>query len=255
MASRPIGIATGLAVLVLAGVFAVLHRHPESTPPPAPEAERQPPEAGAHAAKDTVPSADLKQLPPEIRTQVAQALEGADPKSVRIASVDPRRARGSGKLQFLFTPPASDAPSWQREAWDKYMAPLIYPEGHPRAGQWRDSVSAEDVERSAMPLAEKFYPPDYLDQPMLHIPEKRINFDELNMAASRLWRHEDPSTAPAFYEWLKNAPEDPSAPPGEYWLPAPAGHPEATTQRKALSEEIERQAAQQIEEQRAKAGS
>jgi hypothetical protein len=164
-------------------------------------------------------------------------------------------ARGRNNLQWLFTPPGADALDWQKEGWDKYMAPLLYPEGHPRAGQYRDSVSVEDVQEAAMPLAEGLFPPNYLDEPMLHV-SKRINFDELNQAASRLWNRNDPAaTAGPFYDWLMAAPEDPNAYPADLWLVAPPGHPDTTTHRAWLRDEIGRQVREQMEQERAQDGS
>jgi hypothetical protein len=258
-----------LGGLLLAGLVASLSRHPQvsplaSSPAPAAAAAEPPGAPGGAAPNSGNPGAvegarssrnDLKLLPPEIREKVERALQEGGAREARVASVDPRNARGEGNLRWVFTPPAADAPEWQRELWDKQMAPLLYPSGHPRAGQYRDSVSAEDVEKAAVPMLEAFYSPDYLDQPMLHVPAKRIDFNELNQAASRLWKREDASTARPFYEWLKAAPESPGAYQSDFWIPAQPGDPEATSYRAWLSEEVRRQAAEQIAQQKSGQGS
>jgi hypothetical protein len=181
-------------------------------------------------------------LPPELRERVATALKEAGAQKVQVAMLDGRAAHLHNNLQWLFTPPAAGAPEWQREAWDKYMAPLLYPPGHPKEGGCRDSVSASDIQAAAMPIAEQVYPKEYLDQPMLYVPEKRINYNELNQAAARLYNREDPASAKRFYDWLVAAPEDPDAYPSDFWLPAEAGQPDAITHREWLQREIARQA-------------
>jgi hypothetical protein len=256
MQSKQIGIAAGVLALALVAAY-LAFRPKEEAPSLAPPVPAPAPDAAA--ASEVPPpgtlNSDLKAIPPQFRAQVESALKEAGATRVQVATLDARMARGRNNMQWVFTPPALEAPDWQREAWDKNMAPLVYPDGHPKAGQWRDSVSPEDVQKAAEPIVAGMFGEDYLDQPIYYVPQKRINFNELNMASSRLWNRDDPSTARAFYEWLKAAPEDPSAYPSDFQLPAEAGDPDAITYREFYGREILQQAREQMAEQRGQKGS
>jgi hypothetical protein len=200
-------------------------------------------------------SNDLESLPPQMQVQAQQRLDEIGGQRVgRMASfpVRTRPPRGSNNLQWLFTAPDALAPEWQRKAWNERMAPLLYPPGHPRAGEYRDEVLPEDVLVATLPVAEESFLKESLDQPMLHAGQKRLPLKEVAAAAERLWPGRDPGSSRAFYEWLVSQPDDPDQLPSDFWLPTRPDDPDATTHRAWLREEILRQAEEQLEAQRAR---
>jgi hypothetical protein len=206
-----------LAALAVVAVLYVLR--PESQPAPTAASPTSP----SPATPSPKLQSELKSLPPQIRGQVESALRDAGATDVRVASLDRSRLRGSAELQWLFTPPTADAPEWQRVAWDKYMAPLLYAEGHPRAGQWRDGVSPEMVWDSAQHVLPEVFTPDYLDRRIYVIEDKRIHWNDLQGLITSLgYDGSRPETARAIWERLEQMPDDPSAEPIDIQFPAPA---------------------------------
>jgi hypothetical protein len=123
-----------------------------------------------------------------------------------------------------------------KQAWERHVAPLLYPPGHPREGTYRDSVGLEDAVEAQMRYQEETLPPGYLDKPWLHI-KKRVPYQDVNVR-QETWDYEDIASNRAFYDWLLEQPEDPKAYRGDFWIPADPNDPDATTRRESLEQRI-----------------
>lgn len=66
-------------------------------------------------------------------------------------------------------------------AWNRHIAPLLYPPGHPAEGTYRDSVTLDQAVEAQLRFYEEvtFGGEEYLNKPQLHI-QKHFNYKDLN---------------------------------------------------------------------------
>jgi hypothetical protein len=151
----------------------------------------------------------------------------------------PPNARASRDIRQL-TPEelAKLGPQIERyqKAWERHVAPLLYPEGHPQAGEYLDSVTCDAAVEAQLGYYEDISPPGYLDKPRFHL-QKRINYSDLSKR-QETWDPSDSASTREFYEWLVAQKEDPTALRGDLWLDADPSDQDATTRREFLREKI-----------------
>lgn len=125
---------------------------------------------------------------------------------------------------------------YHQKAWDKHVAPLLYPPGHPLEGTYLDSVTLDQAVEAQLGYYEETTPSGYLDKPHLRVA-KQFNYRELNHRANSWDRHDLASTR-EFYNWMVEQPEDPNGRWGDIWLDADPADPDALTRREFLAEQI-----------------
>jgi hypothetical protein len=123
-----------------------------------------------------------------------------------------------------------------QKAWERYLAPLLYPEGHPQEGEYLDNVTCDAAVEAQLGYYEDISPPGYLDKPRFHL-QKRINYSDLSKR-QETWNPSDFASTREFYEWLVAQKEDPTALRGDLWLDADPSDQDATTRREFLREKI-----------------
>ncbi len=140
-------------------------------------------------------------------------------------------------------PPSVPARIWrlqqegEREIWDRHLGPLLYPEGHPLEGTWRDNVTLEQaVEAQVGYMGERWYPGLDLDEEKLYI-ERRVPFSILQKR-TETWDRDDVQSSREFYEWLAEQPEDPHAYPTKVFLVADPNDPDTTTRAEHIAARI-----------------
>jgi hypothetical protein len=124
----------------------------------------------------------------------------------------------------------------QREAWERYVEPLVYPPGHPRAGEYRDGLTLNDVVRARMEYLRTVLPQDELDRPQHHIV-KQISYATVQ-ELMKSYRADDPASGDAVAAALREAPSEPEAPQQNLWVPGTSSDPHATTTAKTLEQII-----------------
>lgn len=134
-----------------------------------------------------------------------------------------------------------DEVEYYQRAWDKHVAPLLYPPGHPLEGTYLDSVTLDQAVEAQLRYHEETTPPGYLDKPYLRVA-KQFNYRELNHRANS-WDRHDLASSREFYNWMVEQPADPNGPWGDIWVPADPADPDAITRRKLLEERIRAQEA------------
>jgi hypothetical protein len=128
-----------------------------------------------------------------------------------------------------------------RDAWQQHLEPLLYPEGHPQEGQYRDNVCLEQAVEAQLDYYEAVSPSGSMEQPRLHV-RRHIAY-EVARDAQVDWNQNDLASTRRLYDKLIAAPEDPSAPLSDIWLPAAPGDPEATSRREFLEDRLRRREA------------
>lgn len=125
-----------------------------------------------------------------------------------------------------------------RHAWNRHIAPLLYPPGHPAEGTYLDTVTLDQAVEAQLRFYEEIIPggQEYLNKPRLHI-EKRFNYKQLN-ERRRAWDSTDLQSTREFYDWMVAQPEDPAGRWGDIWLDADPADQEATTRRDRLAQRI-----------------
>jgi hypothetical protein len=123
-------------------------------------------------------------------------------------------------------------------AWNRHIAPLLYPPGHPAEGTYLDTVTLDQAVAAQLRFYEEIIPGGeaYLNKPRLHI-EKRFNYKELN-ERRRAWDSTDLQSTREFYDWMVAQPEDPNGRWGDIWLDADPADAQATTRGALLAERI-----------------
>jgi hypothetical protein len=124
------------------------------------------------------------------------------------------------------------------DAWKRHIAPLTYPEGHPLAGQYRDSVGIDQAVDAQVDYWREMLPEGHLDQPILYF-EKSIDIRALNERI-KSWDRADPASGRAFYEWLLEQPEKPGAYPTRLEIPVDADDPDAFPRAELVRRNIRR---------------
>jgi hypothetical protein len=123
-------------------------------------------------------------------------------------------------------------------AWNRHIAPLLYPPGHPAEGTYLDSVTLDQVVEAELRFYEEVIPGGaaYLDKPRLHI-QKHFNYKDLN-ERRRSWDSTDLRSTREFYDWMVAQPEDPAGRWGDIWLDADPADKDATTRRELMAARI-----------------
>ncbi len=235
--ATPVLLITGLCLLV-AGVLWALWSSPD-----APDRE---PIAAAAGEESPFPGAGEDRAVVEPAARPPTALASPDPDSAADRQLPPKRRPTLGipaaqRAQMGAKTTSSNVQLEEvkrrsLEAWDRHLAPLLYPEGHPLAGTYRDSVTLEDAVAAQVDYWGELTPAGYLDRPMLHV-EKRIPYRILNEQMDTL-DLTDLDSVRRFYDWAQEQPEDPTAYPADLWLPARPGDPEATNHAEDLAGRI-----------------
>ena len=123
-------------------------------------------------------------------------------------------------------------------AWNRHIAPLLYPPGHPAEGTYLDSVTLDQVVEAQLQFYEDVIPggAEYLDKPRLHI-EKHFNYKDLN-ERRKSWDSTDLRSTREFYDWMVAQPDDPKGRWGDIWLDADPADRDATTRRQLMAARI-----------------
>jgi hypothetical protein len=132
---------------------------------------------------------------------------------------------------WLYKPPGSGGGP-RREAWDRYIEPLVYPPGHPRAGEYRDGVTLDQVVDARMQYLKTLFPENELNRPQHHIV-KQISYAAVQELTKGL-NPEDPASGDAVAAALREAPSDPEAPQQNLWIPGSTADPHVTTTAEAI---------------------
>jgi hypothetical protein len=107
------------------------------------------------------------------------------------------------------------------------VAPLVYPEGHPRAGQYREGVSLQEAVDARLEFARSLFPDGELDRPYHHIV-KQISYATVNKLAEG-WKAQDPVSGDEYARRLREVPAEPEAREQNLWIPGTATDPQTTT--------------------------
>ena len=198
-----------------------------------PSSEGAPAEVARSAP--TQPTAIQKQ---EVAESAAASSEPISRKpTIEIPKLSPQEQQQLGE-QALVGP----------HAWNRHIAPLLYPPGHPAEGTYLDTVTLDQAVAAQLRFYEEIIPGGeaYLNKPRLHI-EKRFNYKELN-ERRRAWDSTDLQSTREFYEWMVAQPEDPNGRWGDIWLDADPADAQATTRGAQLAERIRAREAPIFEE-------
>ncbi len=226
-----------VAVLLIAAGAVWWLRQAPSTAPPAGE-----PAASAAAAPQENPRPEAASA-----TRQVPDLETAGPGApAPAARPDPARAPGAaepgsavGRLPDPLRPwrpdpdplarPGPRRPEAQK-VWDRRLAPLLHPAGHPRAGRFREGVALEQ----AVEAIEAYQQEIHADDPPAHVPllqvERHLTLsDARDLTPGLDWRLSEDRVR--IYEILRDTSfENPGAPLRPFtFLAPPEGHPDATT--------------------------
>jgi hypothetical protein len=188
--------------------------------------------AQARALAAAVPKASAERPTP---TERLASENWRAPGAARSARKDPQQARREW-LSEAVQPPGPQTPPNRRALWDKRVAPLLYPSGHPRAGEPLDSTTPQQLAE-----AKAEYVLGGLDNPAFDVPyhnvEYQLTFRDINERA-RSWNRTDPESNREFREWLLAQPRDPEGIAGSVRILAEPGDAGATTLREDLAAEI-----------------
>ncbi len=222
-----------------ASVVALVLLSPGPGPAPAPGAgvpRAVAPSPGPTVAPvDPVPAAAPRAAaagsPPETGEEVAaRALveryrEAAATARERVASLQASRPGPPpgprDPLLRTFERPAPGTP--QRRLWEAHVAPLLYPAGHPRAGEPLDHVGPGDLAAAADAMIRAMLPPE-----MLETPRRVLRLQQSFLTVQRI--QAEHGIGRAFADAVEALPPDPQAPVYDpYFVLTDADDPRATT--------------------------
>jgi hypothetical protein len=220
----------GVSLLILGGLGLWLLRGPlrdragagAPDADPAGSASIEPGTAEAHAGPDA---------------QAENPTLLADPRDSRPepGSVDlPENVPGPAELlpaaggwSFLYRAPSGNAHKSQRDAWERLVAPLVYPPDHPRAGQYREGVTLQEAVDARLEYAKSIFPEDELHRPYHHIV-KQISYPTVNKLAEG-WKAQDLASGDEYARRLRETPSEPGAREQNLWIPGSPSDPQTTT--------------------------
>ena len=146
------------------------------------------------------------------------------------AAGGPARPSSPSRLR-PYQPPPEEMGAHLRDRWRKLVGELLYPEGHPRAGQPLDSVTPEQLADAAVEYYEQLAPGGLLDRPV-HIVRLQMPFREFNMLRGRV------GDGAQLARIVRNTPPDPDAPVYDpYFIPGRLGDPDTSTPRQYYRQE------------------
>lgn len=133
-------------------------------------------------------------------------------------------------------------------AWDRHIAPLLHPPGHPSEGTYLDTVTLDQAVAAQLRFYEEIIPggAEYLNKPRLHV-QKHFDYKDLN-ERRRQWDSTDLQSTREFYEWMLAQPDDPDGRWGDIWLDADPADKDATTRLDLLAERIRAREAPMFEQ-------
>jgi len=218
----------GLAVVCALALALWLVRRPSAEDPAkaasAPSGAAVDRPALAHAAAAApAPAAQGSQAAPAAAPQAGipdWKVQAAADNAARAGHVNPKEHEFIAKL---FELPGPDATPQQRAAWEESpVSKLLYPQGHPCAGQPIDSASPAVLTQAADEALDKAIGRNpEVDQPQC-VFEGKWPFSPLNLACSSVNR-DNPQSVAQCSDFLLGAPQDPNAYPATIWLPCSAG--------------------------------
>jgi hypothetical protein len=253
MRSKLIGLGSGL--LILCAVAAWLLRgagdaaHGAAQPSPAADrsglAHPKPLAAPAPAARLQEPASEAEALAKQGANGNGISKNGTGTAAAAQAHKDPRlEARERYWIAKLFTPPGPGASDAERLAWEQSpIADLVYPAGHPCAGQPLDSVSPAVLNAAGEQAISSM-----LDSiPDVDVPqclfEGNWPFFPLNQACSSVNR-DDPQSVARCSNALQTMQQDPKAYPAVIWLPCDGSGGQPTTRREFFQNMVHEQVSQ-----------